>query len=186
RAPLRKASASRLTELPLHLLAGLPTIKETSETWGDKVDSEYFTYIKDFILTFTSILYEAMPFIVLGAVLAGVLEEFVPQRLITRLLPRSRLLSICIGGLIGLIFPMCECGIIPVMRRLLRKGLPLSCCIAYLLAGPIINVVVILSTYVAFSGMEKVTVGGKLDYQMGGWWMTSLRIGLGYLVAVGT
>ena len=42
-------------------------------------------------------------------------------------------------------------GIIVVMRRLLRKGLPLSVCVAYMLAGPVINVVVMTSTYVAFS-----------------------------------
>jgi uncharacterized membrane protein YraQ (UPF0718 family) len=134
--------------------------------------------VKDFVLTFTSIFYEALPFIILGAVIAGILEELLPQRLITRFLPRSRTL---------VIFPMCECGIIPVMRRLIRKGLPLSCCVAYLLAGPIINVVVMLSTYVAFSGMEKaVEPGGGLAYQMGGWWMMGLRAGLGFLVAVVT
>ncbi len=143
--------------------------------------------VKDFVLTFTSIFYEALPFIILGAVIAGILEELLPQRLITRFLPRSRTLAIFIGGLLGLIFPMCECGIIPVMRRLIRKGLPLSCCVAYLLAGPIINVVVMLSTYVAFSGMEKaVEPGGGMAYQMGGWWMMGLRAGLGFLVAVVT
>src|SRR5205823_3264600 len=83
--------------------------------------------IKDFIVIFTSILYEAMPFIVLGALVAGLLEELVPQRFVARIVPRSRILAIAIGGLLGLLFPMCECGIIPVMRRLLRKGVPLSC-----------------------------------------------------------
>src|SRR5207249_9093970 len=92
------------------------------------VENQYFTYVKEYILTFTSILYEAMPFIVLGAIIAGILEEFVPQRLIVRILPRSRTLGIGLGGLLGLIFPMCECGIIPIMRRLIRKGVPLSCC----------------------------------------------------------
>src|SRR5215813_13147099 len=97
---------------------------------------------KDFIVIFTSILYEALPFIVLGAVVAGMLEELVPQRIVAKIIPRSRVLAIAIGGLLGLLFPMCECGIIPVMRRLLRKGVPLSCCVCYMLAGPIINVVV--------------------------------------------
>ena len=60
-----------------------------------------------------------------------------------------RMLLLGAIGLLGLIFPMCECGIVVVMRRLLRKGLPLSCCIAYMLAGPIINLVVIFSTWVA-------------------------------------
>jgi uncharacterized membrane protein YraQ (UPF0718 family) len=147
-------------------------------------NSAYLDAVKDFILTFVSILYEAMPFIVLGAIVAGILEEFIPQRWITKLVPKSRFLAILIGGLLGLVFPMCECGIIPVMRRLLRKGLPLSCCVAYLLAGPIINGVVMLSTYVAFSNATYVPGQGGL--QMTGFWMMALRVGLGYLVAIGT
>lgn len=143
--------------------------------------------IKDFIIIFTSILYEALPFIILGALIAGVLEELVPQRVIARLIPRNRVLAVAMSALLGLVFPMCECGIIPIMRRLLRKGLPLSCCTAYMLAGPIINVIVLLSTYVAFSGMEAATgSSGQPLYQMGGAWMVGMRAGLGFLVAVGT
>lgn len=127
--------------------------------------------ISEFLKIFCSLLWEAMPFIVLGAVAAGVLEEFLPQELITRILPKSVLPSIVIGALLGLLFPMCECGIVVVMRRLLRKGVPLSACIAYMLAGPIINVVVIGSTWVAF-------VNQKIAPEMVG-----LRVGLGFLVA---
>lgn len=130
--------------------------------------------ILNFILLFEGVLWEAMPFIVLGAIVAGVLEEFLPQQAITRFLPKSVLPAVMIGALLGLIFPMCECGIVVVMRRLLRKGLPLSCCVAYMLAGPIINPVVIFSTAVAFwpHGIEKEVIG--------------LRVGLGFLVAVVT
>lgn len=147
------------------------------------VQNDTFTYVKDYILTFTSIFYEAMPFIVLGALLAGILEEFLPQRLITRILPRSRTLAVAMGGLLGLLFPMCECGIIPVMRRLLRKGLPLSCCIAYLLAGPIINGVVLLSTFVAFSTFREPD---PKNFQPVADWMVVLRAGLAYIIAVTT
>jgi uncharacterized membrane protein YraQ (UPF0718 family) len=145
------------------------------------VSIDYFEKVKDFILTFTSIFYEALPFVVLGVWIAGILQEYLPQRLVSRILPRSKFLAILLGGLLGLLFPMCECGIIPIMRRLLRKGFPLGCCVAYLLAGPIINVVVMLATWVAFKGMEDPG-----DHQMNGVWMTSLRAGLGYLVAVVT
>jgi uncharacterized membrane protein YraQ (UPF0718 family) len=141
---------------------------------------------ENFILTLTSILYEALPFIILGAVVAGILEELVPQELVVRLIPRSRLLAIAIGGLLGLLFPMCECGIIPVMRRLLRKGVPLSCCVCYMLAGPIINVVVMMSTYVAFSAVQAGTRTPGGSVQLGGMEMMALRMGLGYLVAIGT
>jgi uncharacterized membrane protein YraQ (UPF0718 family) len=140
----------------------------------------------DFILTLTSIVYEALPFIILGAVVAGILEELVPQELVVRLIPRSRLLAIAIGGLLGLLFPMCECGIIPVMRRLLRKGVPLSCCVCYMLAGPIINVVVMMSTYVAFSAAQGGQRTPSGSVQLGGMEMMALRMGLGYLVAFGT
>src|SRR5262249_25654461 len=81
--------------------------------------------------------------------------------------------------------PMCECGIIPVMRRLLRKGVPLSCCIAYMLAGPIINVVVMLSTAVAFSAYDDPN-NRQMAGQAGGLAMMGLRMFFGYLVAVGT
>lgn len=132
--------------------------------------------IQDFVITFTSVVWEAMPFIVLGAVIAGVLEELLPQQLIGKLVPRYAIGAVAVGGLLGLVFPMCECGIVVVMRRLLRKGLPLSCCIAYMLAGPIVNVVVILSTYVAFGGL-------KAETQQQAWTMVGLRAGLGFLVA---
>src|SRR3954447_19708671 len=119
----------------------------------------------DLILTFTSIIYEALPFIVLGVVLAGLLEEFVPQQLIAYIVPKSpwmKVGAIAVGGLLGLIFPMCECGIIPVMRRLLRKGIPLSVCVCYMMAGPIINVVVMVCTYKAFSADPTMFGGPKM------------------------
>src|SRR5947209_3153058 len=82
---------------------------------------------------------------------------------------------------------MCECGIIPVMRRLLRKGVPLSSCVCYMLAGPIINVVVMISTFVAFSGtITGATASENSMPQLGSIPMTALRMGLGFLVAFGT
>lgn len=130
--------------------------------------------ILDFLIAFSSVLWEALPFIVLGAVVAGFLEEFLPQNLITRLLPKSVVPAVMIGGVLGLLFPMCECGIIVVMRRLLRKGLPLSSCIAYMLSGPIINLVVIFSTWVAFRDH-------KIGYEMVG-----LRVGFAFFIATVT
>jgi hypothetical protein len=130
--------------------------------------------ILDFIITFSAVLWEAMPFIVLGAVVAGILEEFLPQQAITKFLPKAVVPAVMIGAVLGLVFPMCECGILVVMRRLLRKGLPLSCCVAYMLAGPIINGVVIFSTAVAFWPHK---IGPEV---------LALRVGLGFVVAVVT
>jgi uncharacterized membrane protein YraQ (UPF0718 family) len=157
-------------------ILAIPFAQETS-TLGmeDKV--------KDFILIFTGILYEALPFIVFGAVIAGIVEEMIPPRLLARLIPRKRVLAIAIGGLLGLPSPMCDCGILVIVRRLLRKGVPLSCCVCYLLAGPIINVVTLLSTRVAFSAGQETSVTVSGAPQFTGTQMMFLRAGLGYLVA---
>ncbi len=158
-------------------LLGLPD--EPPKIRGFEMANTALDY-KQLILDFTSIIYEALPFIVLGVLLAGLLEEFVPQQAIAKIVPRNHVLGVMIGGLLGLIFPMCECGIIVVMKRLLRKGLPLSVCVAYMLAGPVINVVVITSTYVAFSGYNEE---GRNDVLGGTWWVVGLRVGLAYIVA---
>lgn len=130
------------------------------------------------ILSFTSIIYEALPFIVLGVLIAGLLEEFVPQQAISKVIPSNRVLAIALGCVLGIVFPMCECGIIVVMKRLLRKGLPLSVCIGYMLAGPVINVIVMTSTYVAFNPPQ------EQDYVLGGpLFVVAWRVGLSYVVA---
>ena len=136
------------------------------------VATAWFTFsFPDFQYAFLSILLEGLPFLLGGAILSGVLEEFLPQSLMTRLLPKKPHTAILVSGLLGVIFPVCECGIVPVVRRLLKKGLPVSCGVTYMLAAPIVNPLVILSTLAAFRGQ-------------GAWEMTILRFGVGFTVAI--
>jgi uncharacterized protein len=105
-----------------------------------------------FIVTFLSIVFEALPFILVGALLSGLIEMFIsPQRML-RLIPKSKLGQLAAGATFGVFLPVCECGVIVVLRRLLKKGMPLRMALAYLLAAPIVNPVVIVSTFVAFRG----------------------------------
>ena len=136
------------------------------------MDRPWFSFsFNDFALAFLSVLLEGTPFILLGTLLSGLIDQFLPARAMLRLLPRNPFLGICVSGALGLIFPMCECGVVPVIRRLIGKGLPLSNAIAYMLAAPILNPVVAVSTYAAFRGSNALDV-------------TILRLGLGYFVAV--
>lgn len=135
----------------------------------------------DFRLRFTSIVLEAMPFIVLGALISGVLEEMLPQKFFQKLLPKSRGLAIVASSLLGVLMPMCECGIVPVMRRLLKKGVPASCAITYMLSAPGMNFIVLSSTALAFWGYA----GGAYDwFGVGGSGMVVLRGGFAFVVAV--
>ena len=101
-------------------------------------------------ITFISIVLEAFPFMLIGTLVGGCIEVFVPQEKITRWLPEGRFMTVFMAAGLGILFPVCECAIVPVVRRLLNKGVPLSAAIAFLLAGPIVNPVVVASTSVAY------------------------------------
>jgi uncharacterized membrane protein YraQ (UPF0718 family) len=103
-----------------------------------------------FVTIFLGIFIEAVPFLLAGSIVSGVIAVFVDQSMIDRYLPRRALPGAIAGGLMGMAFPVCECGVVPVVRRLYEKGLPISIGIAFLLAAPVVNPVVILSTYSAF------------------------------------
>jgi uncharacterized membrane protein YraQ (UPF0718 family) len=132
--------------------------------------------ISRFLVIFQSIVFEAVPFIVFGALISGTLEELLPQQWFARLIPRRRWLAVFGCTFLGLLFPMCECGIVVVMRRLLSKGLPLACATAYMLAAPIVNPIVIASTYAAFSGEQRLD---RINNEQ----MTVLRVGGAVFVA---
>lgn len=99
-----------------------------------------------------AIFVEALPFLALGAMLSALIEVFVPGERLTRLVPRGVLAGGAFGVAAGFVVPTCECGVVPVVRRLIRKGLPPRAALAYLVAAPIVNPVVLLSTLVAFRG----------------------------------
>lgn len=135
----------------------------------------------DFLLTFMSIIFEAMPFIVIGAIVSGLLEILLPQQFFNRWLPKNRLLAIMGSSLMGFILPMCECGIVPVMRRLLAKGAPPSCAVTYMLSAPVINPIVLASTSLAFWGsLDLWDVGGlkMVLLRAGGAFVTAVTVGL--------
>lgn len=110
----------------------------TSPLWGDA------------LTLFLSLVIQAMPFLLLGIGVSGILSVWVDERWLLRCLPKSVWLSALMGGMLGFLFPVCECGNIPVARRLLLKGVPLPVGIAFLLAAPVFNPVVLISTWVAF------------------------------------
>ncbi|MCY8929984.1 permease [Bacillus subtilis] len=105
---------------------------------------------------FISILIEAIPFILIGVILSGIIQMFVSEEMIARLMPKNRFLAVLFGALAGVLFPACECGIIPITRRLLLKGVPLHAGVAFMLTAPIINPIVLFSTYIAFGNRWSV------------------------------
>ena len=93
---------------------------------------------------------EALPYLLLGTLASGIVEVFVNREKLFQHLPKNRITGVILGTLMGLIIPVCECGVVPLTRRLYTKGLPPAIGIAFLLSAPVMNPIVLLSTYTAF------------------------------------
>ncbi|MCB0115214.1 MAG: permease [Caldilineaceae bacterium] len=103
-----------------------------------------------FVTIFLGLFIEAAPFLLAGSLVSGFIDIFVDRNWVERVIPRHPLLAALTGASMGLAFPVCECGVVPVTRRLYEKGLPPSVGVAFLLAAPVVNPVVIASTWAAF------------------------------------
>lgn len=119
-------------------------------------------WLPDFSFLFLSILVEGAPFILLGTIISGFIDVYLPSSAMDRLLPRNRSRAVLVSGLLGIIFPVCECAVVPVIRRLVKKGLPPACALTYMLAAPIVNPVTALSTASAFKNMPVEIAGSRL------------------------
>nr|WP_254114929.1 permease [Bacillus paralicheniformis] len=99
---------------------------------------------------FISILIEAIPFVLIGVFISGLIQMFVTEEMMAKIIPQNRFLAVLSGTFAGVLFPACECGIVPIARRLLLKGVPLHAAVAFMLTAPIINPIVLFSTFIAF------------------------------------
>lgn len=97
-----------------------------------------------------SIVLEAMPFLLLGVAVSSLIQVFVPESWVRRVIPRNPVLGVVAACLLGIVFPVCECGLIPIVRRLIAKGMPLYAGVAFIVTGPIVNPVVYAATFAAF------------------------------------
>lgn len=125
-----------------------------------------------FTLIFTAIVVEALPFVLLGAVVSAAIEVFVGDRSIDRIARLPLWLQLPAAAFGGAAFPVCECGSVPVSRRLIRRGIHPAAGITFMLASPIFNPIVLAATWIAYSPRGL------------GWQMVAGRAGAGIVLAV--
>ena len=106
--------------------------------------------LKDISIIFMSIFFESFPFLLLGALISSIIETFVSNETMARIIPKNKVLGSIVGICLGFFLPACDCAVIPVAKRLIKKKVPINVAVSFMLASPIINPVVILSTYHAF------------------------------------
>ena len=129
-----------------------------------------------FATIFLGIFIEALPYLLIGTFISGMVEVFLDQDQMTRFISKRSVPAAVTGALMGLVFPVCECGVIPLARRLFHKGLPLGAGVAFLLAAPVMNPIVIFSTAAAFGW------GSMLLWRIGFTLLIAIVVGLVFSV----
>jgi uncharacterized protein len=119
---------------------------------GRLLDAGSVPAIGTFVVIFASIVVEALPFVLLGAAVSAAIEVFVPERAFIAVGRLPLAIQLPGAALGGFAFPVCECGSVPVARRLIARGMHPAAGIAFMLAAPVLNPVVLASTWVAYSG----------------------------------
>ncbi|MEL6221121.1 MAG: permease [Cyanobacteria bacterium J06626_14] len=107
-------------------------------------------YVMNALTLFFSLMVEAMPFLLIGVLFSSALLLFVDERQLVKAMPQNPILGALAGSLFGFLFPVCECGNVPVARRLMIQGVPSSVAIGFLLAAPTVNPIVVWATWTAF------------------------------------
>ncbi|GAA3787705.1 permease [Sphaerisporangium flaviroseum] len=107
---------------------------------------------------FVAICVQAIPFLVFGVALSAAIRTFVPPSFWNRVLPRQPYAAVPVAGVAGLVLPGCECASVPVASGLMSRGVTPAAALAFLLASPAINPVVLVATAVAFPGQPLMVV----------------------------
>ena len=111
---------------------------------------------------FQGLLLEAIPFLLLGVAIAGLARWLGPQNAWVQRLPKNPVLAPITGALMGFALPACECGNVPVARRLLASGAPMGTAFGFLFAAPVLNPIVLASTWAAFPDQPWLLVARPL------------------------
>lgn len=150
------------------LTSGIPLILEFHE-WASGIGESLGPNFQNTFTIFLSIFVEGLPFILIGVFLSAIIHQYVDEEMILRFVPKNPFISIPVAACLGLLLPICECGIVPVAKRLIQKGLPSYIAFTFLLAAPVINPITIGSTYLAFGD---------------DWTITLERVGIAFVISI--
>jgi uncharacterized protein len=171
RAPeTRRSSPVRYVVAGVVLVAGMAALRVFAPDSGGL---ELGNAVQDFVTLSLSVVIESLPFVFLGIGLAVVVQVWVPQHVLFRILPRHPVLRRGVLSLLGVLLPVCECGNVPLSRGLIMRGLTVPEAMTFLVAAPIVNPVTIITTYQAFGFDDGILVarvlGGFAIANLVGW-----------------
>jgi uncharacterized protein len=129
--------------------------------------------LRTWTTVFVAIVVQALPFLVLGVLVSGAITALVSPLVLERLLPRPAVLAVPSAALAGAALPGCECASVPIAGRLCARGVQPAAALAFMLAAPAVNPVVLVATAVAFPGQPEMVLA-RFCGSLG----TSITVGL--------
>lgn len=130
---------------------------------GYLIISADISKIQDFSIVIVGMIIQAFPFLLIGTIVSSLIGVFVSEELIVKLFPKKGVLATLSAIGIGVFLPLCDCAVIPVAAGLRKKDVPVHAVVTFMMAAPIVNPVVILSTIYAFPGTNiaiyRITAG---------------------------
>ena len=163
-------SRTRITWLVIGVvgIAGLLTVRAIL---GDGVSLP--NELQDLLTLAISVVIESLPFVVLGIVLSIIVQVWLPRGILMRYLPRNGIARRFFISLFGIFLPVCECGNVPFARGLMMRGFTVPETLTFLIAAPIVNPIVIITTHQAFGFDDGILIarllGGFAVANLIGW-----------------
>ncbi|OJH38946.1 permease [Cystobacter ferrugineus] len=117
--------------------------------------------------TFLSLSLETAPALLVAYVLSGLLQAFLGEASLGWLRRGSSLSQALRGSVVGMPLALCSCGVLPVYRGLIRKGVPVAAALSFLVAAPELGVSALI-----------------MSVPLIGWPLTLARLGGAFAVAV--
>jgi uncharacterized membrane protein YraQ (UPF0718 family) len=151
-APMAHPRQSRALPVLVALIVAAAVARPLVDTW---LDGEA---LQSWATIFVAICVQALPFLVLGVTVSGVIAAYVPPAVLARALPRRRVLAVPVAAAAGVALPGCECGSVPIAGRLVARGVTPAAAVTFLLSAPAVNPVVLVATAVAFPGRPEMVV----------------------------
>ena len=104
------------------------------------------------MIVLTAILLEGIPFLLIGTFISAIIQVLIPDGYLEKIYPKKPILGILTAAIAGFFVPVCDCAIVPVAKGLIKKGVPFGAAVTFMVVTPIVNPIVIVSTYFAFNG----------------------------------
>ncbi|MDD6796213.1 MAG: permease [Clostridiaceae bacterium] len=121
-------------------------------------DKSSRAFLYDISINFLGMFIETVPFILIGAFVSSILQVYISDDMLIKLIPKNKILSSIFASILGIVFPICDCGTIPVARGFIKKGLPINVAITFMLSAPIVNPIAIASSVYVFSDMPEIII----------------------------